>query len=100
MKLGSQEFFYIQSSNFTTDGFVKATATNYADRKLATYAVFDNLTDSAFTMEIIKQGGNRAAIAGLQVVQLPEPSSFVLTAIGGLSALGLWCGRRIRHRTV
>lgn len=38
IKLGDQKFFYIQSSDFTTDGFIRATATSYEERTLATYA--------------------------------------------------------------
>jgi hypothetical protein len=73
----------VQSSNFTTDGFIKATATDYADRTLATYAEFDNVTASSFTLEMIHQGGHRPAIAGFQVIALPEPGSVLLLALGG-----------------
>lgn len=81
-KLGTQEFYYIQSANFTVDGFIQATATTYADRTLATYAVFTNLTDPSFTLEIIKRGGNRPGIAGLQIVEVPEPSTCLLAMLG------------------
>ncbi len=82
VKLGDQEFFLVQSTNFTTDGFIQATATTYQDETLATYAVFTGLNNTAFDLEIIKQGGNRPAIAGLQIVETPEPSSFVLLLVG------------------
>jgi len=96
-KLGSQEFFYVQSSNFTTDGYIQATATSYADRTLATYAVFQNQTSNFFTLDLYTRGGNRAAIAGLQILQIPEPSSFALIAIGGcglLLARRRWASRK------
>ncbi|HEY4313085.1 MAG TPA: PEP-CTERM sorting domain-containing protein [Pirellulales bacterium] len=93
VRLGDQEFFYTQSSNFTTDGFIKATATDYADRTLATYAEFDNLTGSTFTLELIHQGGNRPAIDGFQIVATPEPSSWVLIVLG-CGLLGLHIRQR------
>jgi MYXO-CTERM domain-containing protein len=93
VKLGSQEFYYIQSSNFTVDGFIPATATTYASRTLATYAVFPNLNASSFTLEIIHRGGNRGAIAGLQIVAVPEPSTWAL-AVAGLVGLAVWRVRR------
>lgn len=97
-KLGDQEYFYVQSSNFTVDGFIQATATNIADQKLATYAVFTGLTGSSFSLEVITQSGNRAAIAGFQIIEVPEPSSCVLFIVGIVASLGrcrLGCqGRR------
>jgi hypothetical protein len=90
VKLGSEEYFYVQSSNFTTDGFVQATATTYEDRQLATYAVFRNLTQNFFFLEMIKQDGNRAAIAGFQIIAVPEPSAAALLAIGGALLLMKW----------
>jgi len=33
-------------------------------------------------LELIKQSGNRAAIAGLQIVRMPEPSMWTLGATG------------------
>jgi hypothetical protein len=93
-KLGDQEYFLVQSSNFTVDGFIQATSTNVADQKLATYAVFTGLTGSSFSLEVITQSGNRAGIAGFQIVEVPEPSSGVLLCVG--TALGLW--RTMRRR--
>jgi hypothetical protein len=90
-KLGSKEFYYIQSVNFTVDGFIEATATTYADRTLATYAVFTDLSDPSFTLEIIKRGGNRPGIAGLQIVEVPEPSTCLMAA---LALVGLLAVRR------
>ncbi len=93
VKLGDQEFFLVQSTNFTTDGFIQATATTYQDETLATYAVFTGLNNPAFDLEIIKQGGNRPAIAGLQIVETPEPSSLVLLLVGCVMG---YFGRRAR----
>jgi hypothetical protein len=86
--LGNQQYYYIQSSNFTTDGFKKATATTLATQTLATYAEFDNLTSSSFVMQILTTSGNRGSIAGFQVVGVPEPSALMLALCGGLALIG------------
>ncbi len=82
VKLGNEQFYYVQSSNFTTDGFIKATATTQATQTLATYAEFDNLTGNTFTLQIFTTGGNRGSIAGFEVVSVPEPASYLLAASG------------------
>ncbi len=98
VRLGSQEFFYNQSSNFTTDGFIKATATTHDTRTLATYAEFDNLTGTSFTLDLIHQGGNRPAIDGFQIVAVPEPGSALLAAVGSFIAAVLLGTRRASRR--
>lgn len=82
--IGDQSYFYVQSSDFTTDGYIQATATTEAGATLATYAVFTGLTGSEFTLELFKTDGNRASLAGLQVVEVPEPSGVALLALSGL----------------
>jgi hypothetical protein len=85
VRIGSERYYYIQSSNFTTDGFIQATATSPQGAPLATYAVFRGLQSSSFNLEIIKETGNRPAIAGLQIVRVPEPGTLLLSllAFGG-----------------
>jgi hypothetical protein len=83
IKLGSEQFYYVQSSNFTTDGFIQATATTQATQTVATYAEFDNLTGNSFVMQIFTTSGNRGSIVGFQVIEVPEPSGWLLAAAGG-----------------
>ncbi len=97
VQLGAQEFYYIQSSDFTTDGFIRATATSLGTATLATYAEFDNLTGSSFTITLNKLDGNRPAIAGLEIVSVPEPSGLSLAAIATLFCTAAVRWKRIRH---
>jgi len=90
-RIGSQEVFYIQSSDFTTDGLIRATATSLGEATLATYARFEDLEDGSFTLDLIKQAGNRPALAGLQIVPVPEPATGSLLALASA-----WLLRRRR----
>jgi hypothetical protein len=85
VRIGNERYYYVQSSNFTTDGFIQATATSPQGAPLATYAIFRGLQGSSFNLEIIKESGNRPAIAGLQIVAVPEPATLLLLllALGG-----------------
>ena len=85
VRIGNERYYYVQSSNFTTDGFVQATATSPQGAPLATYAIFRGLQGSSFNLGIIKESGNRPAIAGLQIVAVPEPATLLLLllALGG-----------------
>ncbi|NQU19657.1 MAG: PEP-CTERM sorting domain-containing protein [Candidatus Nealsonbacteria bacterium] len=96
-RIGSEEYFYEQSADFTTDGFIRATSTAPENMPLATYALFEDVTGDSFTLDIIKQGGNRGGLGGLQIVEVPEPSTLVLLCIGatGLVACA-WRKRRQR----
>ncbi len=67
-RIGDQEFFYIQSSDFTADGYQQATATSLAYASLASYAVFEDITGDDFVLDIFRQEGNRGALAGLQII--------------------------------
>jgi hypothetical protein len=82
VRIGAERYYYVQSSNFTTDGFIQATATSPQGAALATYAVFRDLQSNSFNLEIIKESGNRPAIAGLQIVRVPEPSTLLLLVLG------------------
>jgi hypothetical protein len=94
-RLNGEQYFYVQSSNFTTDGYIQATATSLANAQLATYAVFEGQTADDFRLDIITETGNRGALAGLQIISMPipEPSSLVyaLAAI-----VVIWAGRIAR----
>jgi hypothetical protein len=93
VRIGNERYYYIQSSNFTTDGFIQATATSPQGAPLATYAIFRGLQSSSFNLEIIKETGNRPAIAGLQIVRVPEPGTLLLS----LLAFGGYITRRSRR---
>jgi len=95
-RIGGEEYFYEQSSDFTADGFIQATATSPTNAPPATYALFKNVSGDSFTLEIIKQDGNRGGLAGLQIVEVPEPSTLVLLCIGAAARAA--CARRKRRR--
>ena len=81
VRIGSERYYYVQSSNFTADDFIQATATSPQGARLATYAVFRGLQGSSFNLEIIKETGNRPGIAGFQIVRVPEPSAIFLSLL-------------------
>lgn len=72
------------------DGYVQTTDTA-GGNPLANYAVFTGLSGSALQITN-NRGSNNTGIHGIQVVQVPEPGSFVLL----LSGLGLVALRRRR----
>ena len=70
--------------------FVQATeASDLGTNAAATYARFSNLTGSSQDLTVFAAGNG--GIAGIQVVQVPEPSSALL---GGLGMLALFRRRR------
>ena len=61
--------------------FVQATETSdLGTNALATYARFSNLTGSSQSLSVYALGN--AGIAGIQVVQVPEPSAAILCGLG------------------
>lgn len=84
VSLNGEKYYYEQSSNFTIDGYVQATATSLANAPLATYAVFDGQTQDSFTLDIVTETGNRGALAGIQIISspIPEPSTALIACIG------------------
>jgi hypothetical protein len=66
------------------------------------YMVFGGLTAPDFTLNVqasVSAGTtNRAALNGMQIVAIPEPSSMALVAIGAVSVLGALT-RRARRQT-
>ena len=103
-KIGSEEYFFEPTTNFTVDGYVRATATTVAGTSLASYALFEDLTGDSFVLNVIKQSGNRAGLAGLQIVNrgssVPEPSTYVMgvLALAGLGCCHAWKNGRTRRR--
>ena len=58
-------------------------------RPESNYAVFSDLSDSSFSVEVIR-GSNNSGFHGIQIVNtVPEPSSMVLAALGLLSLVRL-----------
>jgi len=94
-RIGGEEYFYTQSSNFTTDGFIRATSTVLEEYPpLATYALFEDVTGDSFSLEIIKRDGNRGGLGGLQIVKVPEPGSITLLVCGLAAGLIWWRRKR------
>jgi hypothetical protein len=64
------------------------------------YMIFGPLTTADFTLNVQASasagGTNRAALNGMQIVAVPEPSTVSLIALGALGGLGLLV-RRIRR---
>ena len=70
--------------------FVQATETSdLGTNAAATYARFSNLTGSSQSLSVFAAGNG--GIAGIQVIQVPEPSAALL---GGLGMLALFRRRR------
>ncbi len=73
MSDGTSERFFVGTADFAGTGYVEATATTLPDAEVATYVHFRDLTSSSVTLTGRRFGGNRVAIAGLQVVHTPTP---------------------------
>jgi hypothetical protein len=62
------------------------------------YMVFGPLTSANFTLNVQASasagGTNRAALNGMQIVAVPEPSTIALVVMGALGGLGLLIRRR------
>jgi hypothetical protein len=73
--------------------FAQTTDTAAAYTTTANYAVFAGLSGASQTVKVqMRDEDQWAGIAGFQVVQVPEPASFVLVGLCGLISLGR--GRR------
>jgi len=46
-------------------------------------------TGSSVSIEVLRVGGDRGSIAGLQIVEVPEPASIALGSLAALFAVGL-----------
>lgn len=90
--IGSQTYFMTDTAEFNGT-FVQATGTTAGTRTAgANYARFSNLTGTSFTL-LADSEDFRADISGIQVVGVPEPSSFFMLVFGTLF-MGFIKGRR------
>ena len=81
---------------FSSVGYVAATSTSSSSTPIATYAMFSGLTSSSFNIDFQKLSGNRAAVAGFQIVEVatvPLPAALPLFLVG-LGGLGFASRRR------
>ncbi len=80
----STYFFRTYGSNAISGDnavFIQATETSdLGTNALATYARFSNLTGSSQSLSVFAAGNG--GIAGIQVVQVPEPSAAILCGLG------------------
>jgi hypothetical protein len=78
----NESYSYTTSYNsFATQGFLQANSNG----DLANYALFSGLTSENFQIDFAKISGNRAGIAGFQIVDasvVPEPSTLAILALG------------------
>ena len=84
VRIGSTEYFYRATSNFAATGYVQATSTTPSNAT-ATYALFSGLTGPSFAVDGFRQGANRAAFVGLQIVAtaaVDEPATLALLTLG------------------
>jgi hypothetical protein len=78
----NESYSYTTSYNsFATQGFLQANSNG----DLANYALFSGLTSENFQIDFARISGNRAGIAGFQIVDtsvVPEPSTLAILALG------------------
>ena len=77
-------------------GYVRVDSTNSMARVDGNYVLWEGVTDTSFTIDFPAE--SFLGVTGLQVVTIPEPSSFALLALG--SGILLMTGRRRRHNRV
>jgi hypothetical protein len=89
---------YIQTlaSEPSPDVYTESTATSWAAATAGTYVHFTGLRGSTLTISTVDLGGSRFQISGMEIVQVPEPSTCILLGLGGA---GLLFGIRRRRRT-
>lgn len=73
-----------QAGNFP-DSYLQTTDTG-AGNPDANFAVWENQTASDFTLTLTR-GSSNSGMHGLQIIQIPEPTSVALLGLGGLGLL-------------
>ena len=78
-------------TSFNNSSFIEGTATSAGASTSANFVRYRNLTASSFTVQDGSFQNRIMGITGVQIVQVPEPST---AALAGLSLLGLGLRRR------
>ena len=81
-----------EAANFSGT-FTQVTGNDTNNPQVGNYAVFEGLTQSDFTLNAVAHV-NGAGITGIQIVSVPEPSTWVLLVMGLASGAVLWQRRR------
>ncbi|HZZ57257.1 MAG TPA: hypothetical protein VFE31_05450 [Opitutaceae bacterium] len=89
INLGSTTYYYTATNDFPAVGFVQATSTSDSDYPVADYAVFSDLSNSSFEINFTNEGDNRAAIAGLQIVETSVPDGGATSLMLGAALIGV-----------
>jgi hypothetical protein len=85
---GSQTYLLTDANGFDYSGaLIQGTATSQGAAAPAQYVLFQSVSGSSLQVDLFNYG-NDVGIAGIQIVAVPEPSTFVLSAVG-LALAGL-----------
>ncbi len=96
--IGAMTYFYSTPDDDSgvsdlPGGYVRSEQTDNNDYPEATYVLFEGLTGASQSIEQVDDSsGEEIGITGIQVVEVPEPATMGLLALGGL--LGLTRRRR------
>lgn len=81
-------------ANSPFGGFVQSTATTSETATLSNYVVLSGFSGAGFYITGSAQDGARPAIAGFQIVAVPEPSTIALAVLGAGAMLVMYRRRR------
>ncbi len=85
---------YFKTTAAPFDGaFTQATGTSTVDANAAEYVKFSGLSGAGQSLAVGRDGGN-VGVYAVQVVEVPEPSSVILTFFYGAAGLLVWQRRR------
>ena len=81
-------------ANSPFGGFVQSTATSAENATLSNYVVLSGFSGAGFYITGNAESGARPAIAGFQIVAVPEPSTIALAVLGAGAMLVVYRRRR------